>query len=814
MIDVVTQWFVIPPSSVILSGYYHVWLVVLSVFMATFFSFVGLQVLSYKSPTFSHWLNHLITSSAALALGGGVWCMHFLGMLAFHLHIDVSYNVTLTILSMIPCVLASWVALNFIESGRDNKIALIGSGVLVGAGIGVMHYLGMAAMEMALLLRYDLGVFLASIVFAVVFATLSLWGRFYLGKKLSQKLILINFYAALGMGLAISGMHYLGMAAARFVLPDGVVLTDSEEHFSYVLAFGVTIVTIVVIGLILGITTVKRYKAISERVQASEERLLTIMDSAVDGIITINEKGTVASINQATTRLLGWLPEDLIGSNVSKIVPGADGEHHDGYIARYLATHKAKIIGIGRDVEALHKNGELIAIRLSIGHAKLANENYFVAFISDIRKRIEMERSIKANEAKFRTLVANIPGAAYRRSVRNNDEMLYVSDAVHHITGYVPSSFVEAKNGVTIHSLIIAEDQENIEREIEPDRNGIYTVEYRIRRADGKVRWVVDHYKYIQNENGEDCIDGFVMDITERVLARKEIDRFKALVDFSEDAIISIDLEGKVLSWNDAAQHIYGYKADEIIGQPMSLISSLTQVEELEFVSSVAEGKRKHHYRAKYHHKNGSSLYVSISASPIYDSDGVVRSISKISRDVTHEVIEAENIKKQLEHDHLTGLLSRFGFHAYFEKQVEQARIRNDSLAVMFIDLDGFKQYNDTYGHDFGDHLLETVGSVINIALSKSDAAGRLGGDEFVVCMVDIADHQRILQKATNIISNIANISSVDGVDVSLTGSLGVALYPKDAQEVEELLRLADAAMYRAKNQGKNQVVFYEQEKA
>ncbi|MCC4275901.1 sensor domain-containing diguanylate cyclase [Marinomonas communis] len=681
MESLLTNLFYLPNSGVIIKGSYSLWFVLLSLMIAIFSSYTALQIASYKKHCSGPWCDRVTILCAGLALGGGVWSMHFIGMLAFHLHTKIEYDVFLTLLSIIPGFLASWLALYFIDAKHNAFLPLLGGGVLVGAGIGAMHYVGMAAMKMELLLRYDLSTFLVSILVAVVFATLSLWVRFYLIDVFyKRRLYVINLIAAVAMGFAISGMHYMGMAAARFIVPRGATFETEANVVPSVLAFGVSVVTLVIIGMVLALVTISKYKAVTIKVKESEGR--------------------------------------------------------------------------------------------------------------------------------FRTLVANIPGAAYRRRFHNNTDTLFVSDAIQDITGYEACAFLGDNCQLSFRSLVLDEDLGRLD---EINERGDASIEYRIRRADGQIRWIHDHFKVITHDR-EKLIDGFIMDVTEQVIARKEVDRFKALVDFSEDAIICLSLKGEILSWNDAARKIYGYSESEIIGKPMSILSGLSYKEECECIHGVVQGKRRHHYRTRYHHKNGSSLFVSITASPIMDSDGVVRSISKISRDVTHEVLETERMKKQLDHDQLTGLLSRFGFDTYFENQICQAALNADVLALIFIDLDGFKYFNDTYGHEFGDQILKEVAHKMRIALRGGQGIGRLGGDEFVICIPSIERRELAEKVAFRIIQSLLSINEIDGVPVSITASLGISMYPENGSDMSELLRNSDMAMYEAKRNGKNQVQFFSTE--
>ncbi len=211
-------YFSVPEDpSLLVTGMYDPWLVVLSVVTAVLAATMALQVTGHVASSHRRTRAVALLSGSA-ALGGGVWAMHFIGMLAFSLCVPVYYDPLVTGVSILPSLAASGVALSIIGRTSITPARLIMGGIAVGVGIGAMHYAGMEAMRSALTLRYDPYMFALSILVAVVLAILALWIRFGLD---SQATRLGRFGVVLAggavMGLAISGMHYVGMTAARFV---------------------------------------------------------------------------------------------------------------------------------------------------------------------------------------------------------------------------------------------------------------------------------------------------------------------------------------------------------------------------------------------------------------------------------------------------------------------------------------------------------------------------------------------------------------------------------------------------------------------
>jgi PAS domain S-box-containing protein len=270
------QLFSPPADPALLTyGIYDPWLVILSVVVASFSSAMGLQMAGQaaRSGRPSQRFAALVTGS--LALGSGVWAMHFIGMLAFNLCTPVSYDPAITLLSMLPSIAASTVALSLLSRKRIGLRSLLVGGVLVGAGIGAMHYTGMAALRSALQLRYDPWMFALSIVVAVGLATLALWVRFGL-QGLRGRLGEMGSVVVAGiiMGCAIAGMHYTGMAAARFV---GRVPLDPASGIANAgfLALAVTMTTALLTALVVSANGMLRYRILFHHVSELEQALRT-----------------------------------------------------------------------------------------------------------------------------------------------------------------------------------------------------------------------------------------------------------------------------------------------------------------------------------------------------------------------------------------------------------------------------------------------------------------------------------------------------------------------------------------------------------
>ena len=507
--------FTLPDDPSLLSyGLYTPKLVVLSVLVAVFASWMALLIAGQAAANRAQ--RWIVLGTGSLALGTGVWAMHFIGMLAFDLCTDVDYDPVATILSGLPGIAASFVALWMIARESLGGWRLLAGGTVVGAGIGVMHYAGMAGMRMGLELRYDAGMFALSIVVAVVLATLALWVRFGLSSvsrlKASHRLLL----AGVVMGCAIAGMHYTGMAAARFV--GQAALAPHKAAGSTFLALVISMITVAFTIVVLGVNGLLRYRQLFRELSRSEAWMRALLTTTVDGVVTVDRHGIVREFNASAERIYGWKREEIIGRNIRILIGNEEASEHVGLL-RTLATGQVTDSTQGADVNGRRKDGSIVPIRRAVGHARLGEQDLFVCFITDISERRAMEQALRDSEQQFRSLIGNIPGISYRSLLRGEHPMVFISDAVERITGYPRADFLGAparrRFGTLIHAADRVRVSETIAAALREDRP--YLVEYRLLHADGSTRWLWENGTSVRNEAGEPYwLDGVILDITER----------------------------------------------------------------------------------------------------------------------------------------------------------------------------------------------------------------------------------------------------------------------------------------------------------
>jgi len=529
------ELFTLPADPSLLSyGIYTPKLVILSVLVAIFSSWMGLQMAGQAAA--NHAQRWIVLGTGSVALGAGVWAMHFIGMLAFDLCTPVDYDPATTIASNLPSIAAAFVALALIARERLGGWGLLAGGVVVGAGIGVMHYAGMAGMRMGLELHYNPYVFALSIVVAVVLATLALWVRFGLrnvrGLSESRRLLL----AAIVMGCAIAGMHYTGMAAARFV--GTPVATGQPTAGSTFLALAITLIVVAFTVFVLAANALLRYRQLFQERTRSEAWMRALLTTTVDGVVTVDRDGIIEEFNASAERIYGWQRDEIVGRNIRVLIGNPEGSEKAGLL-RALATGEITASAQSADVTGRRKDGSLVPIRRAVGHARLGEKDLYVCFITDISERLAMEQALRASEQQFRSLIGNIPGISYRSLVDGDQAMVFVSDAVERITGYPAADFLgtdgaapRRRFGALVHPGDRARVAQAIRDALREDRP--YLVEYRLLHADGGIRWMWENGTGVRDDAGERrWLDGVVLDISERHAMEQEL---RAAKDRAEQA--------------------------------------------------------------------------------------------------------------------------------------------------------------------------------------------------------------------------------------------------------------------------------------
>ena len=410
-------------------------------------------------------------------------------------------------------------------------------------------------------------------------------------------------------------------------------------------------------------------------------------------------------------------------------------------------------------------------------------------------------------ESDYRFRYALAGAAIGMAIVDGSGGLIYANRTLCGMSGYEPPELYRMKFTEMLHP----DDRIEI---------GSLTDERRLLRKDGRVLWVRTSIAMPARPVGPAQIITLLEDISERKLAENALraceelaevatSQLAAIVQCSQDAIVATDTAGDIVTWNDGAQQLLGYTPAEAQALPIAaLFTSADPAGQV--LSLIHRGQSAHLDEAVFLRSNGSHVPVLLSVSPIRKSDGQLTGSAVIARDISARKQVETGMAHRALHDPLTGLPNRQLLAELLADSIASAsKGKVSGAAVVFVDLDGFKFVNDTLGHEAGDALLQLVAERLSANVRPSDKLARMGGDEFMLVVNGVTEDAVALGVADRLQQALREPFFVAHHEIVVTASMGISIYPRDGTDVSALRRKSDAAMYEAKQAGKDRIRFY-----
>ena len=491
------------------------------------------------------------------------------------------------------------------------------------------------------------------------------------------------------------------------------------------------------------------------------------------------------------------------------------------------------------------------------------NEHGSFGIMQDVSDQVRYERDLEYRD-ELSSQTEAITDIGHFIYDEEKERYLYLSDGCARIFGTTAEAYQEKIRSVEDDLAdIVSEDRQRVAEEylhyVESGQD--CALEFRIKRADGSIRWVRELTRAKKFNNGRVQLTlGVTQDITERVAREQELLYKDALANQAE-AITEIghfvydEIKQKYLFVSPGLARIYGMESDQIVTRlvPAEGDSEIIHADDLarvrkaydKFLSEGGEWQVEFRLRRadgelRWVREVGRA-YLMTHGIP-EQSIGVLQDITaqkqseqeiigardSLEQQVVERTRELANTVKQLQveieerekiaaeldflanHDALTGLPSLRLCKDRLDQSLAEARRNRQTSAVMFVDLDGFKEINDQYGHDFGDMVLKTTADRIKSEIRETDTVARIGGDEFVIILSSLPETAIAERIAATVIDQVAQPLKIKDVEVTITASIGISLYPEHGTTAEKLIRAADKAMYEIKRKGKNSFGFVE----
>ncbi|HEU0186740.1 MAG TPA: EAL domain-containing protein [Gallionellaceae bacterium] len=474
---------------------------------------------------------------------------------------------------------------------------------------------------------------------------------------------------------------------------------------------------------------------------------------------------------------------------------------------------------LSRDVTAQLQGNQraarwIVLLALLIGSSQIW---FFVALSQRMERKLARSQSqLLGSEDKFRDLVES--SSDWIWEVDADVRYVYSSPKIKSLLGYEAYEVL----GRTPYELMPPDEAERVAREfsrILATREPFKELVNRNLHKDG--REVILETSGVPVFNPDGSLRGYRgvgRDITERkrsedalrYLTQRHVLRFQQ----TPLAVIEWDTSFRVTDWNPAAERIFGYSRDEAMG--LTAAELILTPHDQRYVESIWQGllsgESVHRSASQNHTRQGELIYCEWYNTPLVDENGKVVGVTSLAQDVTEQKMAEQQINHMAYYDDLTGLPNRLLFAERLAQIVNDAHRHERLVAVMLMDIDRFKFINDTLGHVAGNALLQQVAQRLQECLREGDIVARFGGDEFAVALADVSHADDVVSVAQKIVNQFTQPFDVLGNELFVTVSIGITLYPLDDDGIESLLRNADAAMYHAKERGRNNFQFYSAE--
>lgn len=546
-------------------------------------------------------------------------------------------------------------------------------------------------------------------------------------------------------------------------------------------------------GLLLGMPELKRPLSLSERVRA----MYFGPDAQIDQIMRV-------FLRHGRGLLLARLGDSGFTEDLSGVKDGASGRlaHQlDGLIALYQQENLERL----QHMFGYHAAVVAMVLFLLVVSAAVVFRPMVARIRDDIIQRLSIEKSLRESEDRLWRMLQESP-IGVSASRRKDGLVVFANARFCEILGADPKSLL----GRRARDLYVDERQlSNIVGELK--RHGeINDAEVEFRRFDGQpfhslLTVNASHFE------GEAVNLAWIYDISAMKTAEEKLKLTAKVVESASEAVVITNAHNEIEYVNPAFSTITEYTADEVVGKNPALWRSGRH--DSEFYQNMWAGlKANGRWRGEIWNRRKSGEFYAewLSIVAIKDDAGAITHYIAIFSDITHRKEDEERVWRQANFDALTGLPNRALFVDRLSQAIRQTKRDGKKFALFFIDLDGFKQVNDSLGHAAGDLLLQQTAHRLVDCVRSSDTVARLAGDEFTCIVQGIHDHNDASMVASKILERLSLPFDLEGRQAEIRGSVGIALFPDDGADGAALLKMADEAMYRVKRRGKNNFAFAE----
>ncbi|HEY2863734.1 MAG TPA: PAS domain-containing protein [Casimicrobiaceae bacterium] len=552
-------------------------------------------------------------------------------------------------------------------------------------------------------------------------------------------------------------------------------------------------------------------KQTQDALASRESQLRAIMDGVPAPVAYIDRDERCQYVNRPFLQYFGLTAQEVAALRLRDVVGHGIYASAQALLSRAL---QGESTSFDRLVPGAGGDRRWMTIRVVPDTAPGGEVNGAFVLMNDIHGLKQAQEALRASEGELRLIMDNVPArvayidreSRFRFLNRHNEEWL--SESRKDLTGRRIGEVVGDARA----------------RQLEPLLSRVFagetiSTEQLLVQPNGEQRWESVHFA--PNRDGEGNVIGIYAvhtDIHDQKRNEEALRRanwmLSSHINNTPLAVLEWDRDFRLVRWSPQAENIFGWRAEEVLGMPITgsqLTHEADRPTVTELIEKLMAGEQP---RAtglnRNYRKDGETIWCEWYHSCLNDEQGRIVSILSFVQDVSSRIQAEERLQYLATRDALTGLPNRLLLQERLAQAIAQAKRNGRHVGVLYIDLDRFKNVNDTLGHRIGDELLKQVTKSLSGALRETDLLARLGGDEFMVIVEDFDDAAVLNRVAQKLQDAIAQPFQIEEHDIYVTSSIGISIYPDDSDDPEGLLKHADVAMYRSKELGRNTYQFFD----
>jgi diguanylate cyclase (GGDEF)-like protein/PAS domain S-box-containing protein len=524
-----------------------------------------------------------------------------------------------------------------------------------------------------------------------------------------------------------------------------------------------------------------------------------LFDVMSDGVMVVGQNGIIVDCNPTFHQRLGYEKQELVGMSVTTLDPPEFAARVPERLAQIREQGQATF-----ETAHYRKDGSVMPVELSARFFELNGETVFFSIVRDITERKRLEKHLQDGFDIYQAAI-NTPALGFW-AIDTQGRFVEVNDAYVEQSGYSREELLE----MCVPDVEAIENPQQTAAHIKQIiGEGFARFRTAHRRKDGAV-WPVEVVTTFSTILGGRFFV-FVEDLTEKIAQESRLQMASLVFDSMDQAVVVTDAANRIITVNPAAIRITGYTSEEIKGKDPKLFASGRHDAAFYAVMWHALHSTGHWEGEIWDRRKDGTIYAKwLTINVIKDIHNNIYQYVSVFSDITDRKKTEELIWRQANFDTLTGLPNRHLLYERLEQELKKAERAGHSLAVLFIDLDHFKEINDTLGHAKGDALLVQAARRLSARVRGSDTIARLGGDEFTVVLPEFGDQANLERIVLELIHELAEPYDLGDNDLGyVSASVGITIYPDDAHNLEELLKHADQAMYIAKAEGRDRYSYF-----